>query len=221
MLNFSTFLIRQLTPEASKKRRGVVLKKRLVVLVCLFVLLQGGSVAFAGPFDLVARKGMSGETVARVQTMLTSAGFYYGPVDGEFGSGTERAVMAFQEKLGIPKDGIVTEDIVRLLKYAGRSDSAEPSRYRRVLTMEATAYSAEDPGCGPYTARGSRVAKGLVAVDPGVIPLGTRLYITGYGPAIADDTGGAIHGQVIDLAFNSRGEALQFGRRQVTVYILE
>jgi 3D (Asp-Asp-Asp) domain-containing protein len=87
--------------------------------------------------------------------------------------------------------------------------------------MDATAYSAEDPGCGPYTARGSRVAKGLVAVDPGVIPLGTRLYITGYGPAVADDTGGAIHGQVIDLAFNSRSEALQFGRRQVTVYILE
>ncbi len=194
--------------------------KRITLLVCLFLALQGTGVVFADPFDVVAKRGMTGETVTRVQTMLMSAGFYYGPVDGAFGSGTEAAVKAFQERLGIPADGVVTEDIVRLLKYAPKTDNT-PSRYRRVMTMEATAYSSEDPGCGLYTARGSRLTKGLVAVDPSVIPLGTRLYIPGYGPAIADDTGGAIKGARIDLAYNSRGEALQFGRRQVTVYILD
>ena len=195
--------------------------KRVLVLVCLLLVIQSAGVVFAGPFDLVAKRGMTGGVVGQVQSMLSAAGFYQGAIDGDFGAGTERAVMAFQDSLGISSDGIVTEDLVRLLKHTRKSDIGEPSRYRRVLTMEATAYSSEDPGCGPYTARGSRVAKGLVAVDPNVIPLGTRLYISGYGPAIADDTGGAIKGQVIDVAFNSRNEALQFGRRQVTVYILE
>ena len=194
--------------------------RKITVLVCLLFALQGMSVVLADPFDVVAKRGMTGEMVTRVQTMLLSAGYYTGPIDGSFGSGTENAVMEFQEKLGIPSDGIVTEDIVRLLKHAGRADNT-PSRYRRVLTMEASAYSSDDPGCGLYTARGSRLAKGLVAVDPNVIPLGSRLYIPGYGPALADDTGGAIRGHKIDLAYNSRSEALQFGRRQVNVYILE
>ena len=59
-----------------------------------------------------------------------------------------------------------------------------------------------------------------MAVDPHVIPLGTRLYIPGYGFAIADDTGGAIKGHVIDLAFDSHQEAINFGVRHITVYIL-
>ena len=86
--------------------------------------------------------------------------------------------------------------------------------------MKATAYSRFDPGCGSYTARGNLLHKGLVAVDPHVIPLGTRLYIPGYGFAIADDTGGAIKGHVIDLAFDSHQEAINFGVRHITVYIL-
>jgi len=60
-----------------------------------------------------------------------------------------------------------------------------------------------------------------VAVDPRIIPLGTRLYIEGYGYAIAGDTGGAIKNFRIDLGYNSRSEAMKFGRREVKVYILD
>ena len=63
--------------------------------------------------------------------------------------------------------------------------------------------------------------RGLVATDPRIIPMGTRLYIEGYGYAIADDTGGAIRGHKIDLAVDTLTEAYQIGRRQMTVYILE
>ena len=63
--------------------------------------------------------------------------------------------------------------------------------------------------------------KGIAAVDPNVIPLGTRLFIPGYGEAIADDVGGSIKGNRIDLAFDSRDDALQFGVRNVIVYIVE
>jgi len=88
------------------------------------------------------------------------------------------------------------------------------------LEMIATAYTAGCVGCTGYTASGYRAGHGIVAVDPSVIPLGTRLYIPGYGFAIAGDTGGAIHGNRIDLGFDTLGDALQFGRRAVKVYTL-
>ena len=87
--------------------------------------------------------------------------------------------------------------------------------------MNASAYSAYDPGNGHYTYGGTYLRKGIIAVDPTVIPLGTRVFIPGYGYAIADDIGGAIKGNRIDMAFASHGEAMDFGRQQVTVYILD
>lgn len=94
-------------------------------------------------------------------------------------------------------------------------------RYSAAYTMEATAYIASDGNGDGITAMGLVAQHGVVAVDPGVIPLGTRLYIPGYGEAIAADTGGAIYGNRIDLCMNSYGEAMNFGRRYVTVYVLD
>ena len=89
------------------------------------------------------------------------------------------------------------------------------------IDMVATAYTAQCIGCSGYTATGYRAGHGIVAVDPRVIPLGTRLYIPGYGFAIAGDTGGAIVGDRIDLGFDSLGDALSYGRRTVKVYTLK
>ena len=71
------------------------------------------------------------------------------------------------------------------------------------------------------TAIGRRAGHGIVAVDPRFIPIGTKLYISGYGWAIAGDTGGSIRGSRIDLGFDSDAEAMAFGRREVTVYRLK
>lgn len=91
----------------------------------------------------------------------------------------------------------------------------------REVDMVATAYTAGCMGCTGYTKMGGRAGKGIVAVDPRVIPLGTRLYIPGYGFAVAADTGGAIIGHRIDLGFDSLTSALQFGRRAMIVYMLK
>lgn len=88
------------------------------------------------------------------------------------------------------------------------------------LTVVATGYSAQDPGVGTRTATGASARRGVIAVDPSVIPLGTRVQIPGYGTAVAADTGGAISGGRIDLCFNTRAEALAWGRRTVTVTLL-
>lgn len=88
-----------------------------------------------------------------------------------------------------------------------------------VMYMEATGYSRYDEGCGNYTATGEYVRYGIAAVDPDVISLGTNMYVDGYGYALAADTGGAIVGQRIDLAFDSQQDALNWGRQYVNVYI--
>ena len=91
---------------------------------------------------------------------------------------------------------------------------------KQVLTMEATAYLPTDGGGDGITASGMQAKHGVVAVDPNVIPLGTKLYIPGYGEALAADTGGDIVGSRIDVVMEDYGEAMQFGRRTVEVYVL-
>lgn len=93
-------------------------------------------------------------------------------------------------------------------------------RYTRVIEMVATAYCPTDKG-GDFTALGLPARRGIVAVDPRVIPLGTNLYVDGYGPALAGDTGSAIRGNRIDLFLDSHHEAVNFGRRRVRVYVLK
>jgi 3D (Asp-Asp-Asp) domain-containing protein/peptidoglycan hydrolase CwlO-like protein len=80
------------------------------------------------------------------------------------------------------------------------------------LTVSAVGYSL--PG---RTASGLPVGHGIVAVDPSVIPLGTRMIVPGYGAAVAADTGSAVHGAMIDLWFPTTAAALQWGRRTVTI----
>ena len=91
------------------------------------------------------------------------------------------------------------------------------------MTMIATAYTADSASAYPsgYTATGILAREGVVAVDPHVIPLGTRLFVPGYGIAVAADTGGAIVGKRIDLCMDRYGDAVQFGRRTVQVYVLK
>ena len=90
--------------------------------------------------------------------------------------------------------------------------SAPPSPGGSTLTVTATAYTLEG-----QTATGAPVGYGVVAVDPSVIPLGTRMTIPGYGEGVAADTGGAIQGAVIDLWFPTAAEAANWGRRTVTI----
>ena len=92
------------------------------------------------------------------------------------------------------------------------STGAPPSPGGSTLTVTATAYTLAG-----HTATGAPVGYGVVAVDPSVIPLGTRMTIPGYGEGVAADTGGAIQGAVIDLWFPTAAEAANWGRRTVTI----
>lgn len=98
---------------------------------------------------------------------------------------------------------------------SGTTASGVSLNGKKAMTMTATAYSG-----GGTTASGMAAGVGRIAVDPRVIPLGTKLYVSGYGYCVAADTGGAIKGNIIDVYFNSEAQCYNWGRRSVTVYIL-
>ncbi len=89
--------------------------------------------------------------------------------------------------------------------------------YSKKITMNASAYTASG---NAKTASGRVAQRGVVAVDTKVIPFGTKLYIEGYGYAVAGDTGGAIKGNKIDLFYDTNKECINFGRRNIDVYVL-
>jgi len=106
-----------------------------------------------------------------------------------------------------------------------REARALPSRsgsYQRMQCyhMVATGYSPFEGSAAGRCANGMRAGYGVVAVDPRLIPLGSKLYIEGYGYALAGDTGGAIKGHRIDLGHTTFREASSVGRRAVTVWVL-
>lgn len=102
----------------------------------------------------------------------------------------------------------------------------ETLTYTRAEQFVATAYHNSDPGCTEWTATGTLCRVGAIAVDPKVIPYGTRMYIVTndgeyiYGIAVAEDCGGAIKGNRVDLYFDSVDECWTFGIRDCTIYFL-
>jgi 3D (Asp-Asp-Asp) domain-containing protein len=144
----------------------------------------------------------------------------------------ERTVKVYYQKGNEVKSEIVSDQVakepvdhVTLCGIRTRDARALPSRsgsYDRIreLDMIATGYAPWEGSGSCRCATGMRAGYGVVAVDPRVIPLHSRLYIEGYGYAIAGDTGGAIKHNRIDLGHNTYREAEDVGRRRVHVYVL-
>jgi 3D (Asp-Asp-Asp) domain-containing protein len=175
--------------------------------------------------------GSQGAEVVQVQQVLNNQGYWCGTADGIFGSLTYQAVIRLQRDNALSADGIVgpsTRQAMGLQNDAVSRSGSTVSRSGtsgRVLTMVATAYDGcyecNKPYYGYPSYIGLPLARGIVAVDPKVIPMGTRLYVEGYGNAIAADQGNAIKGNRIDLFFDTHQQALNYGMKTVKVTILD
>ena len=127
------------------------------------------------------------------------------------GTGTQ---VGEERDMPLIGDGVIVLSTGEVLTYTGSK------------TFNATAYTHTDAGCDRITATGTRVRVGTVAVDPRVIPYGTRMFIVTndgsyvYGIATAEDCGGAIKQNRIDLYFETTSQCFKFGRRTCTVYFL-
>lgn len=139
------------------------------------------------------------------------------PVNAVVAVGTGEAVQTKAEAdtdAPIIGDGIIT------------TSTGEVLTYTKVMQVVATGYNKTNAGCDDYTATGTLARVGAIAVDPRMIPYGTRMFIVSndgeyvYGIATAEDCGGSIKGNRIDLYFDTNYECFQFGIRDCTVYIL-
>lgn len=137
------------------------------------------------------------------------------PVTEIIGQGAaEEPETASPEDMPVISDGYITLPTGEVLTYTGTA------------TIRATAYTHTDAGCDFITATGTTVHRGTVAVDPRYIPYGTRMFIVSndgayvYGISVAEDCGGDIKGDRMDLYFPTYEECIQFGRRVCTIYFL-
>lgn len=176
----------------------------------------------------VLKPGMHGDGVTLVQQYLIDLGYLNDAADGLYGPKTVAAVKRFQADNGLVADGICGSATYAALQVSPKTtEAAAPPQTTtapeggRVVYVEASAYSPMDPGMNLHTATGKFLRRGIIAVDPSFIPLGTRVFIPGYGDATADDIGYAIKGNRIDIAFDTHEEALLFGRRSLEIYIYD
>lgn len=158
--------------------------------------------------------------------------------DHEVKSKTEKETKPKQDNTSAKEDGKKeqaksadkkpAEDSVAAKPDTEKKESGNiPDNYEKVLDITATAYAPgplDNDQWGDKTYLGTTIRPGVVAVDPNVIPLGSRLYVKypdGHGEyAVAEDTGGAIKGNRIDIAMMDRGDATKFGIKPVKVYVV-
>lgn len=144
---------------------------------------------------------------------------------GQAGEKTITSLVTYKDGVPIAKQelsrAITTEPVNEVLAIGTRrviSRGGRTYEYTKALAMRASAYTHT----GSNTASGTKPKAGFsVAVDPDTIPLGTYLYVDGYGYCKAEDTGGAIKGNKIDLFFDTERECLNWGVRTVRVYVLK
>ncbi|WP_298025961.1 peptidoglycan-binding protein [uncultured Dialister sp.] len=167
--------------------------------------------------ETVLSPGDSGKKVIRLQNKLLLHGYNPGSVDGVYGEGTAEAVRRLQAEENLARTGIADGDVWDRLDSAPRFTG----NYQKVFHMEATAYTPNDGDGRGRTAMGGYAGKGHAAVDPNIIPLGSEVYIEGYGYAICDDIGGAIHGNIIDVGVDNYDQAYKWGLKpKVNVYLI-
>lgn len=167
--------------------------------------------SLAKGFVNVVQKGQQGQKEVTIKTV--------------YEDGKEVSKKIVSEKIiKEPVNGVIEEGVKTTLVT-----SRGQINFTRALNMSSTAYDVSFESCGKtpdhpqygITYSGVKVRPGIVAVDPRVIPLGTWLYVEGYGEALAADIGGAIKGNKIDLYYESSKVVDRYGRKQIKVYVLD
>lgn len=137
----------------------------------------------------------------------------------------ETAVPKASNKNAAEKPAKLAAEVKSASETAKPAEPVKEEKADTILTMEATAYTATCEGCSGITATGINLKENpnqkVISVDPNIIPLGTKVYVEGYGKAIAGDTGGAIKGNKIDVFIPSKEDAIKYGRKTVKVTILD
>lgn len=201
------------------KRRGVEnLKKHIVTIIFTVVLLIGSTnESFAASSTYKVKKGDTLYSIAEMHKITVK--------ELKAWNGMKSNTIHPNQKLKVVKTDTNVEKQSKTKKVAKTPSRSDDDDVVKEITVSASAYTANCNGCSGITSTGINLKRNpdakVIAVDPSIIPLGTKVYVEGYGYAIAGDTGGSIKGNKIDVFFPSKSEAYKWGRKQVKIKILK
>lgn len=187
------------------------MRKHIVTIIFTVVLLIGGTTeSFAASSTYKVKKGDTLYNIADIHNITVN--------ELKTLNGITSDVIHPNQNLKV----VMTDTQKKVAKTPSRSDD---DNVVKEITVSASAYTANCNGCSGITSTGINLKRNpdakVIAVDPSIIPLGTKVYVEGYGYAIAGDTGGAIKGNKIDVFFPSKSEAYKWGRKDVKIKILK
>ncbi|MCM3743679.1 3D domain-containing protein [Sporosarcina luteola] len=188
------------------------MRKHIVTLIFTVVLLIGGTTeSFAASSTYKVKKGDTLYRIAALHKVTVK--------ELKTWNGMKSNVIHPNQNLKVVKTAAAQKKVA---KTPSRSDD---DNVVKEITVSASAYTASCNGCSGITSTGINLKRNpdakVIAVDPSIIALGTKVYVEGYGYAIAGDTGGAIKGNKIDVFFPKKSEAFKWGRKDVKIKILK
>ena len=137
----------------------------------------------------------------------------------------ETLTQPFQDEEQAENNSVQAANLVETEEPAPKEETATEEPAGKEITVAATAYTANCKGCSGITKTGvdlnANPDQKVIAVDPAVIPLGSKVHVEGYGYATAEDIGGGINGHEIDVFIPKQSDALEWGRKQVKVTIID
>ena len=137
----------------------------------------------------------------------------------------ETLTQPFQDEKQAENNSVQAANLVETEEPAPKEETATEEPAGKEITVAATAYTANCKGCSGITKTGvdlnANPDQKVIAVDPAVIPLGSKVHVEGYGYATAEDIGGGINGHEIDVFIPKQSDALEWGRKQVKVTIID
>ncbi|MFC5604487.1 3D domain-containing protein [Sporosarcina koreensis] len=193
------------------------MRKHIVTLIFTVVLLIGSSTeSFAASSTYTVKNGDTLYSIAAMHKITVK--------ELKTWNGIKSDLIHPNQNLHVVKTNtnVKAQSKPKAAKTPSRSDD---DNVVKEITVSASAYTANCNGCSGITSTGINLKRNpdakVIAVDPSIIPLGTKVYVEGYGYAIAGDTGSAIKGNKIDVFFPSKSEAYKWGRKQVKIKIFK
>ncbi|WP_255452114.1 LysM peptidoglycan-binding domain-containing protein [Sporosarcina sp. ANT_H38] len=197
------------------------MKKLIMTLILTIALLvSGANEGLAATSNYTVKKGNSLYTIAKMHNVSISNLKSWNNLKSNIIHPNMKLKVSSTTK--VVKKASTSKKVKKsAAKTPSRSDS---DNVVKEFTVSASAFTANCNGCSGITKTGINLKSNpdvkVIAVDPSVIKLGTKVYVEGYGYAIAGDTGGAIKGNKIDVFFPTKGEAYKWGRKDVKIKIL-